>query len=255
MHREHAERRQGLSLPRFADDPTLTALVNKACGDPATRAPVNPNSYALQADTLDFLAALLDLTTPRSIVEFGSGASTKVFARWAAAHGASVVSIEHDRGWTDDVRRQLEPAQRDAVRLIHAPLRPARAGFRQFMTYRRLADLAETVNAADLFLLDGPHMSGREMVLYFVLTHCRPGAVIVVDDLRHYAVFEMLARLPEQAASCFAGAPIEENAHGLFVLRCLDRPANVRVPMGGVRSVLRSYWRCLRDLRQYGTGD
>ena len=255
FHLEHNQRRHGLALPRFADDPTLVTLVNDAHTGHSNGAAKSDNPYALQSDTLAFLSGLLARTAPRSVVEFGSGESTKLFAHWAAEHAASIVSVEHDRRWIENVGGRLAVTEAGAVKLVHAPLRPARAGFRQFMTYRRLASLAEAVESSDLLLLDGPHISGREIVLYFVLEHCRPGAVIVIDDLRHYAVFEMLARLPGPVARCFAGVAIDDNSHGLFVLRCLEKPGAVRVPVGGLKAILRSYWRCFRDLRTYGTGD
>jgi hypothetical protein len=206
-------------------------------------------------DTVDFLAALLDRTSPELVVEFGSGESTRLFAEWVADHHARLVSVEHDRGWVADVAGRLTAKQREAVTMVHAPLRPVRRGLRQFLTYRALDRLAADVEKAGLFLLDGPHISGREVVLYFVLSHCRPGATIVVDDFRHYSVREMLIGIPASLASCFAAVPITENSHGLCVLQCLRRAPAVRVPNLGVRPILRSYWRTLRDFRAHGTGD
>jgi hypothetical protein len=97
-------------------------------------------------------------------------------------------------------------------------------------------------------------MSGREMVLYFVLTHCAPGALIVADDFRHYSVRDMFLGLPRELAECFVGSPIDDNAHGLMVLRCTRPPVPAVIPALGVRAIARSYWRCLRDFRQHGTG-
>jgi predicted O-methyltransferase YrrM len=255
FHAEHDVRRRNLALPAFVEDASLQSLVERAVADQSGNATRSENPYALQSDTLSLLASLLAQTSPRAVVEFGSGESTKLFAGWAAPRGASVVSVEHDRRWIEDVRGRLTPDERNAVTLVHAPLRPARGGFRQFMTYRGLGDLTDSTAGADLILVDGPHISGREAVLYFVLCTCRPGAVIVVDDLRHYAVLEMVARLPASIVACFAATAINDNSHGLLVLRCLRQPGRVRIPVGDLRSVLKSYWRCLRDLREYGTGD
>jgi predicted O-methyltransferase YrrM len=255
FHGEQVDRRRDLTLPAFVDDPSLTALVRKASAVLDGDYSASSNPYALQADTLGFLLTLLGITSPRSIVEFGSGASTKVFADWAAQHETSVTSVEHDRAWIEDVRRQLHPSQSRAIKLVHAPLRPMRGGFRQFMSYGALAGLVDDVRSADLFLLDGPHISGREIVLYFVLAHCRPGAVIVIDDLRHYAVLEMIAGLSPRVAGCFAAAAVDDNSHGLLVLKCLKTPGPLRVPTGSLKAILKSYWRCFRDIRAYGTGD
>jgi hypothetical protein len=118
-----------------------------------------------------------------------------------------------------------------------------------------LDQLLFEVRRADLFLLDGPHVSGREDVLYFVLCHCRVGATIVIDDLRLYPIGEMLETLPARWAECFVLKVIDDNSHGLGVLRCVSAPAAARLPTPSFRSVLRSYWRCFLDYRRYGTGD
>ena len=96
FHLEHDRRRSG-TLPRFADDTNLRALLAKADAGPIRTGPASENPYALQPDTLNFLTAILNVVSPRLIVEFGSGQSTKLFASWACAHDASVISVENDK--------------------------------------------------------------------------------------------------------------------------------------------------------------
>jgi predicted O-methyltransferase YrrM len=250
----HRERARG-ALP-FAASPELDELVRDAYTAGARRdIDRTPNPYALLPDTLAFLEELLDRLKPRTMVEFGSGASTRVFARWAAANGSRLVSVEHDRGWVDEVRKGLSDEQRAAVDLIHAPLRLARRGPRQFFTYRGLDGLGDAIGRAGLLLLDGPHMSGREVVLRATLAHATAGAIAVIDDFRHYAVREMLIGTPPAVAACFEGAAVDENSHGLYVLRCRRTPPAAPFPVPGVRSIVQSYWRCLLDYRQHGTGE
>jgi hypothetical protein len=254
FHRERA----GVTSPLpFASSAEHRAFVGEI-GAAAARAKSpgrSANPYALLPDTLGFLGAALDAVSPSVIVEFGSGESTLLFARWLSAHPGELVSVEHDRGWVAEVGQRLPEDARARVRMVHRPLRLTRRGPRQFLTYTSFRDLAADVGRAQLLLLDGPHISGRELVLYLALTSCAPGAVIVVDDFRHYAVRDMLLGVPGPLADCFVGEPVEENSHGLYVLRCLRRPVSVDVPSLGWRSIARSYWRCLRDYRQYGTGD
>jgi predicted O-methyltransferase YrrM len=225
----------------------------------ATASPIGApaqNPYALQPETLRLLGALLDEVKPTQIVEFGSGASTAVFAGWAAAHSARLVSVEHDRGWVKRVRDGLGDPERRVTSMRHAPLRLARAGLRTFLTYRGLGNLTEAVVAAAQFVLvDGPHASGREPVIRSVLSRCAPGTFVVIDDCRHYAMREVLLGLDATAASAFVAEELDDDPHGLCILRCEARvgaiaPARVK-PIG----VLRSYWRCLREYRQYGSGD
>jgi predicted O-methyltransferase YrrM len=256
-HDEQVNSSRALGPLQFPRSETLTALVRDTYPSPdavSSRGQAG-NPYPLLPDTLHFLSALLDRTSPEVVLEFGSGESTRMFATWAAKHGARLVSVEHDRRWVDEIAQQLSPVQREAVKMVHAPLRQIRRGLRQFFAYGFLDQLALDVERARLVLVDGPYISGRELVLYFVLSHSRPGALIVVDDFRHYSVREMLLGIPKPLASCFAGEPIHENSHGLYVLQCLKQPPKAKIPNLGVRPILRSYWRSLRDSRRYGTGD
>jgi hypothetical protein len=253
--RFHKEPR-GRDLLPFASSAEHRALVQGALATSRERpAERSANVYALLPDTLGFLGALLDTLSPKVIMEFGSGESTVLFAKWLVDRPGELVSIEHDRAWVAEVQKRIPDESRRRVRILHLPLRLARRGLRQFLTYSSFRELAPDAARAQLFLLDGPHISGREIVIYFALTSCRPGAVIVIDDFRHYAVRDMLLGIPGTLASCFEGEAIDDNSHGLYVLRCVRTPVSVDVPSVGLRSIARSYWRCLRDYRQYGTGD
>ena len=241
----------------FAKSDEFSALVRQVLeqSQRSMSSAASDNPYALLPDTLAFLAELLERITPDLIIEFGSGQSTRLFANWAASNGKRVISVEHDRGWVEQVDRALPASLRSAVTMVHAPLRLKRRGLREFLTYEALNQLRFETKRADLFLLDGPHVSGREDVLYFVLCHCHAGATIVIDDLRSYSIGEMLDTLPPKLACCFAITAIDDNSHGLGVLRCIQPPTPAPLPAISVRSVLRSYWRCFLDYKQYGTGD
>ena len=246
-----------LATRPFGNSDELRAFVQEVLEQSKHSAPLiaSENPYALLPDTLAFLAALLERTVPGLIVEFGSGQSTRLFSNWAAHNGKRVISVEHDRSWVERVDRELPPSLRSVVTMVHAPLRLKRHGLREFFTYESLNQLVFEVQRADLFLLDGPHVSGREDVLYFVLSHCHVGATVVIDDLRSYSIGEMLDTLPPQLARCFAITVIDDNSHGLGILRCVRAPAPARLPAISLRSVLRSYWRCFLDYRRYGSGD
>ncbi len=240
----------------FAANDDLVALVKEVFEQSKDCAPfaASNNPYALMPDTLAFLEALLTRTLPELIVEFGSGQSTQLFSSWAARNGKRLISVEHDRDWINKVDQDLPAPLRSVVTLVHAPLHLKRHGLREFFTYDALNQLVLEIRRADFFLLDGPHVSGREDVLYFVLCRCHVGAIVVIDDLRSYSIGEMLDTLPRQLAQCFAITPIDENSHGLAVLRCVSTPSPAPLPTISLRSVLRSYWRCFLDYRNYGTG-
>jgi predicted O-methyltransferase YrrM len=247
-----------MSAPRFAfvSSPDFASLVQESYATARARVATegSQNPYALLPDTLEFLSVLLERLSPKLIMEFGSGESTRLFAAWAASHGARLCSVEHDRGWVNEIQSRLTGEPRAVTRIVHSPLWVQRHGLRTFLTYRSIEAVAPQVREADLVLLDGPHPSGREVVLYYVLSRCKVGAAIVIDDANHYSIRDMLDAIPLPLARCFAGEPIEDNSHGLHVLRCVRPPIAAKIPTIDLRAVARSYWRCLRDLRQHGTG-
>jgi predicted O-methyltransferase YrrM len=260
LPRAHAEQRDRLAaLPAvsFPADPALSAFVADACGAAAgrPRLPASENPCALMPDALALLEELLDRLRPRAITEFGSGRSTGLFAGWARRNGARVISVEHDPGWARRVDETLPAEDRAHVELMVRPLTLRVVAGKLALTFRGLGDLAAAVRESAVVLLDGPHASGREAVLRLVLQHAAPGATIVIDDYNHYAIREMLIAVPPRTAGRFAGAAIDDNSHGLYVLRCLApasgapgwRPARPR-------EILRSFWRCYRDYRMLGRG-
>jgi glycosyltransferase involved in cell wall biosynthesis/predicted O-methyltransferase YrrM len=242
-----------LPVPASADHSAFVARVYAAAKE-RSKDVGSTNPYALLPDTLAFLELLVEETSARQVIEFGSGESTYRFARALAPRGGKLVSVEHDLGWAGEVEKRLEGAARDAVRLVRAPLRPTMHGLRMFLSYAGLEGLGADIAASQLVLLDGPHQSGREAVLYLILSRCTPGTIVVADDFRLYAIRDMFLELPKSLAECFVGEAIDENSHGLYVLRCVRQPAPAAIPMVSARAVAQSYWRCLRDYRQYGTG-
>jgi predicted O-methyltransferase YrrM len=256
FHSDGAHLLRGRGALPFTSSDQLDELIGQeyAAGLQNPR-PASDNPFALLPDTLSFLHEHLERTRPRLILEFGSGASTRLFAAWAAANQARLISVEHDRRWVLEVERGLSPLERAAVELRHAPLRLTWRGTRQFFSYRHLDQLSRSIAGCDLILIDGPHISGREVVLRAVLANAVPGTIVVIDDFRHYAVREMLMQTPATVARCFEGTAIPDNSHGLYVLRCVHRPPAEAFPPPSLRTIGQSYWRCLRDFRQHGTGD
>lgn len=214
------------------------------------------NPYALMPDSLHFIERLLDVLSPGTVLEFGGGESTKLLVPWARQNGCRIVTIEHDRQFVVRLRREPGSPNGDHWTLIHAPLRYQWHGCRLFFTYRDVMSLKKIIAAAGLILIDGPHQSGREPVLYAALSFCRAQTWIVVDDFNLYFVRDMLATLPMHIRHCFIGTAIVDNSHGLYILKCISEPSGpVGVPYTGLLESARTLWRCLRDRHQYGTGD
>jgi predicted O-methyltransferase YrrM len=195
FHSDEVHLRRGRGALPFVQSAQLAEIIREEyAGGLQHPRPSSDNPYALRPDTLSFLHEHIERARPQLIVEFGSGASTRLFAAWAAAHRARLISVEHDRRWVVEVEQGLSVSERSAVDVRHAALRLSWHGMRQFLSYRNIDALAPSIARADLILLDGPHMSGREVVLRVVLANTAPGAIIVIDDFRHYAVRQPCGR-------------------------------------------------------------
>lgn len=64
------------------------------------------------------LMYILDKKKPKSIIEFGSGYTTCVFARYAKATGARFISIEESEAYKQETERQLKSLGLDANIMI-----------------------------------------------------------------------------------------------------------------------------------------
>lgn len=132
--------------------------------------------WALDRGTAAELDAYLSTARPRVVVETGSGASTLVLARYAAATGATVVSLEHDDRWR---HRTLEALAlrglSGAVDVRLAPLAQTPSG----PWYQ-----CQLPDGIDFVLLDGPPegTGGRAACLGQIMPRLAPGWEVWLDD-------------------------------------------------------------------------
>ena len=135
----------------------------------------------LRFSTMDRVDAFLK-NREGLVFEYGSGASTL----WLSRRANRIVSIEHDRGIYELVKRHT--ADLNNVEVIHMPSRSARDGDR-YVSNRfdcRGASFHEYVTSIerdsvlyDLILIDG---RCREGCLSHALAHLKQDGLIVFDD-------------------------------------------------------------------------
>lgn len=139
----------------------------------------------LKPSSLKFLQRYYRLFSPRYVLEFGSGLSTRFQLDYLAPEGSfRLVTIDHSGYF---LKLALgERAADPRVLAVHAPLAPAVYGGKWALTYSRRAigdATAREPMAADLILIDGPQaFFGREFTLYLAQRWIGPGTVIVLDD-------------------------------------------------------------------------
>lgn len=133
---------------------------------------------------IEALYHLLKKGEVRSVLEFGSGGST-VFL---AAHGASVVSIEHDPRWAARTQSELIARQlAGQVRLAppdsqaQHPVYAGRDGrsYRQYVKYGTAAAREQFSGELDCLVVDG---RARVACVTAARRYVKPGGFIVLDD-------------------------------------------------------------------------
>jgi predicted O-methyltransferase YrrM len=134
-----------------------------------TRA-VSPDPIAISLELAVFLGVVCDATTPRAILDLGSGFSSYVFRAYAKSTNTEpapvVHSVDHSREWLAETRRFLEPRGVDCRHL---------ETFDDFV--------AADKPRFDLVLVDIADLGTRVRMIDLVLESCRPGGMIVIDDM------------------------------------------------------------------------
>jgi predicted O-methyltransferase YrrM len=151
------------------------------------RAETPGDGWALAPDALRLLSKLVPLLRPCHILEFGSGESTRVLARAAAAlsRPAAVTVVEHDPRFVAATARKLEAdGTNHVVRIQFAPLVARRRFDALVPAYRWDRRKFAVSGPVDLVLIDGPPrvLGGREGTLYQAFEVSRAGTMVLLDD-------------------------------------------------------------------------
>jgi predicted O-methyltransferase YrrM len=125
---------------------------------------------------------------PDVVVECGSGTTTLLIAAFLERNGRGrLFTLEHDRGYAERMRRQVEVAgMAEACEVIWAPLTPQSFGDQGVHWYdsAKIADLPKNL---DVLIVDGPPAVApwaRWPALEVLSDRLRPGATVLVDDGR-----------------------------------------------------------------------
>jgi hypothetical protein len=150
---------------------------------------------AANASLMWFLWKVLATCQPTSIVEFGSGQSTKLFARYARLHpSANVCTLEHNADWMSVLAPQIA-LEGKPVEYVHAPLVS-----RSFVTRHgniRVNARAYQVPTGfgkrrfQLILIDGPDTGHgvdytRDGALEFIPDILDDRFVLIIDDAERF---------------------------------------------------------------------
>jgi predicted O-methyltransferase YrrM len=146
-------------------------------------APIELAGWALDGGVIDLIWTLLKRDEPGMIVEFGSGASTLVFSRFAslmrqAGKNCAVLSIEESEEYKEQTNGWLRRSGLETVTtIVHAPL-DAERNYDRATLVRAFDSLPRP---ADFVLVDGPKGPRVDTLLSLVPYAC-DGARWVSDD-------------------------------------------------------------------------
>ena len=159
-------------LAFLADYPALAAPVRRRLSERYAEytATISPDPIAISLSLATFLAVLCDQVRPSSILDLGSGFSSYVLRAYAESNRAVpavvVRSVDQSRAWLDQTRVFLDRQQ---------------VGSQGLLTWDEL--VSTTRPQFDLVVQDFSTLDARLGMLDFVLAACRPGGMIVLDDM------------------------------------------------------------------------
>ena len=156
--------------------------------------------WVISPDAMAWMLADLQERTAPTIVEFGAGQSTVIFALWLKNKGAGkVISFEHDPAHADAIRRQLEAcgaAEWVDLRIVPLVDYPAVGSLPACQSYA-LTDLPDL--PIDLALVDGPPYwfgaSCRYPPLNWAVSRLATHGTLYLDDTARPAERDVLHQL------------------------------------------------------------
>ncbi|NBU57794.1 MAG: class I SAM-dependent methyltransferase [Actinobacteria bacterium] len=136
-------------------------------------------SWAASPDVLLTLFEIAQRTTPRVILDLGSGMSTLVLAK--SAPQAKIISVDNSEEYAEKTRKLLAAHGITNVEIRVAPLTAHHSGVEWYDT-SVLGDISEI----DLLFIDGPPGSKNNQARLPAVAEClkklKANAVIVIDD-------------------------------------------------------------------------
>lgn len=134
---------------------------------------------------------LVQSRRPLTILDLGSGVSSRLFALYARSCSESgheppdIISVDHDKGWLEKTAETLDSyGLTPYVRLVHAPLIEQNIDGQLLLSYS-LKPIEEATNqkSVDFLLIDGPPSAiGRGPCLPLFAHLLAQRAVVLLDD-------------------------------------------------------------------------
>lgn len=171
------------------------------------------NVWAASPATILYIWKQLHLVQPKTIVEMGSGVSTRLFSFFAqqqelkGSNVPRIYSFDHDEHWLQlTENRLIESGLKQFVKLIHAPLTPFTWNGHADTCYEIPGNiLLELDKSVDFFMIDGPPKDvGRSGTLPRLANHLSEGARIYLDDARRPGEIAAVGKWMNEYPGCMS---------------------------------------------------
>lgn len=173
-------------LSRNTYDTNASILLHRLFPD-ATILPFT--TFSLNPNTILHVINDLQINNRKSIIEFGSGISTVILAKFIVENklDAKIISIEDNKSWCDFIASQLEKYNcNQVVTLHHIPLMKNSS---EVLWYDK-NEVAKVVNNQkfDLILVDGPSgglgKAARKPAVPSIINNINDNFCVFLDDVR-----------------------------------------------------------------------
>lgn len=185
--------------------------------------------WAISPDAIAVILADLQERSRPSIVEFGCGQSTVVFASWLKLHGGRLTTYEHDPHYAEVIHRQLDACGLSSlVTLRIVPLMDCAAT--GTLPASKSYDLPSDRDSFDVALVDGPPYwageAGRYHPLKWSVDRMNSGGSVYLDDAARPAEQRIVTAIKSEVPS----ATVEEVRAEKGLVR-ITRPADKAHPL------------------------
>lgn len=162
------------------------------------------SGWAISPSTIAHVLNEIVVNDRKSIIEFGSGASTFYIAKLLKSNKieASFFSVESNNEWAQKIQKQLEVLElSNHVSIIHAPIKPvdkALAHGEQKVWYdvSVLNEKLKNIKVFDLILVDGPYGGLTPNVRFSAVPYLKDklikNSAVFLDDIHRNDEKEVL---------------------------------------------------------------
>lgn len=150
-------------------------------------------TYAMRARAIQIALNDLEINRHRHVLELGTGLSTVFLAEYLAKMGGTLITVDHDQSWLDQVKGWLTPSAAAVTKFVCAPLESTVFNGNSVVWYNRIEIFAalQSLHAQiDLLVVDGPpsHEPARPCfnrgpAFENLSLQLVPGCTIILDDL------------------------------------------------------------------------